>query len=47
MSEIFKGCSSLSFLPDISKWNINNITYRNDILYGCMLLVYIPYKIKK
>ena len=26
MSCMFYGCSSLSSLPDISKWNTNNVT---------------------
>ena len=26
MSDMFLGCKSLSSLPDISKWNINNVT---------------------
>ena len=26
MSYMFSGCKSLSSLPDISKWNTNNVT---------------------
>ena len=35
---MFYGCSSLLSLPDISKWNTNNVTYMNYMFYGCALL---------
>ena len=38
MSGMFYGCSSLSSLPDISKWNINNI----NMFYGCLSLSSLP-----
>ena len=35
MSYIFYGCSSLSSLPDISKWNTNKVTYMSYMFDGC------------
>ena len=35
MSDMFKGCKSLSSLPDISKWNTNNINNMSDMFKGC------------
>ena len=37
MCDIFYGCSSLSSLPDFSKWNTNNVTNMNGIFKGCHL----------
>ena len=42
MSFIFYICSSLISLPDISKWNINNVKYMIDIFKGCNSLVSLP-----
>ena len=42
MSYMFFGCSSLSSLPDISKWNTNNITNMYGMFYGCLLLSSLP-----
>ena len=39
---MFKGCSSLLSLPDISKWNINNITDMNNMFEGCSSLLSLP-----
>ena len=39
MSNMFDGCSSLSSLPDISKWNINNVTNMSNIFSGCSFLL--------
>ena len=39
MSYMFYRCSTLSFLPDISKWNTSNITNMNSIFYGCSTLI--------
>ena len=36
------GCSSLSFLPDISKWNTNNVKDINHMFGGCSSLSYSP-----
>ena len=35
MSYIFSDCSSLSSLPDISKWNTNNVTNMSYMFYEC------------
>ena len=35
MSCMFKECSSLSSLPDISKWNTNNVTNMSYMFSGC------------
>ena len=40
---MFYGCSSLSFLPDISKWNIFEMADIKGIFKGCTSLVYCPY----
>ena len=42
MSYMFSGCSSLSSLPNISKWNTNNVTYMNKMFYGCSSLSSLP-----
>ena len=44
MNEISCGCSSLSLqsLPDISKWNTDNITGMNYMFYGCSSLSSFP-----
>jgi len=34
MNEIFSHCESLSSLPDISKWNLNNVYNINNIFIG-------------
>ena len=43
---MFSGCSSLSSLPDISKWNTNKLIFGNDMFSGCLSLLY-KCKIKK
>ena len=35
---MFKGCSSLLSLPDISKWNTNNLTNLSHMFKGCSSL---------
>ena len=35
MSYIFKGCITLKYLPDISKWNISNVTNITGIFENC------------
>ena len=42
IDEIFMNCSSLLSLPDISKWNLNNIKTINNILTGCSSLLSFP-----
>ena len=39
MSSMFNKCSSLSSLPDISKWNTNNVTDMNHMFYGCSNMI--------
>ena len=38
---MLRGCSSLLSLPDISKWNTNNVSLMSKIFNGCLLLSYI------
>ena len=42
MNDLFKECSSLSSLPDISKWNTSNLEYNKDMFDGCDKLVNKP-----
>jgi len=42
MSSIFYNCSSLSSLPNISKWNMNNVTNISYIFYKCSSLSSLP-----
>ena len=42
MSWMFEGCSSLSSLPDISKWNTNNVTDMSWMFSGCSSLSSLP-----
>ena len=39
---MFYKCSKLSLLPDISKWNTNNVTNMSCMFYRCELLSYLP-----
>ena len=39
---MFDGCSSLSSLPDISKWITNNVTDMSCMFNGCSSLSSIP-----
>ena len=39
MSDMFSGCSSLSSLTDISKWNTNNAIDMIFMLSGCSSLL--------
>ena len=39
MNEMFYRCSSLSFLPDISKWNTINVTDMNGMFDGCLNII--------
>jgi len=36
------GCSLIKKLPDISKWNTNNINNINNLFENCSLLTFIP-----
>ena len=42
MSFMFSGCSLLSSLPDISKWNTKNVTNMNYMFSKCSSLVSLP-----
>ena len=42
MSWIFCRCSSLSSLPDISKWNTSNVTNMSGMFLGCSSLSSLP-----
>ena len=42
MSNMFSGCKSLSSLPDISKWNINNVKNMSFMFEGCKSLSSLP-----
>ena len=37
---MFSGCSSLTLLPDISKWNINYNTNVSDMFYDCLNAIF-------
>ena len=43
MSCIFVECLSLSELPDISKWNTEKVTNRNQYFNECLSLIVIPH----
>ena len=42
MHGLFSYCSSLSSLPDISKWNTNNVNDISDLFSGCSSLSSLP-----
>ena len=42
MSNMFDGCSSLSSLPDISKWNTSNVKDMSYMFSGCSSLSSLP-----
>ena len=39
---MFSGCSKLSSLPDISKWNTNNVIDMRGIFENCKNLFSLP-----
>ena len=39
---MFSWCSLLSSLPDISKWNTNNVTNMSSMFYDCNPSLIIP-----
>ena len=39
---MFYECSSLKSLPDISKWNTNNVTDMSNMFCGCNSLQSLP-----
>ena len=42
MKYMFKDCISLTSLPDISKWNIENVDEMDDIFEGCISSICQP-----
>ena len=42
MKDLFRGCKSLLSLPDISKWNTNNVIDMEGIFDGCKSLSSLP-----
>ena len=42
MRYMFYECSSLSSLPDISRWNTNNVTNMSAMFYECSSLSFLP-----
>ena len=42
INAMFFGCSSLTVLPDISKWNTSNITDMSHLFDGCSNLISFP-----
>ena len=42
ISKIFFECSSISFLPDISKWNTQNITNMSYMFWNCSSISSLP-----
>ena len=42
MNRMFFDCSSLSSLPDISKWNTNHVTNMSSMFRGCSSLSSLP-----
>ena len=39
---IFYGCSKLTILPDISKWDISNVNDISYMFYDCSSLIELP-----
>ena len=44
MMKMFYKCSSLSSLPDISKWDISNVTLKGSMFDDCNELLFVPSK---
>ena len=42
INAMFKGCSSIKFLPDISKWSTKNIINMEFLFNDCSSLINIP-----
>ena len=42
MSKMFYNCSSLTVLPDISKWSMKNVTDISKMFYNCSSLISLP-----
>ena len=39
---MFAGCSSLTSLPDISNWDVNNVNNMDSMFFGCFSLSSLP-----
>ena len=42
MSNLFNNCSSLTSLPDISKWNTIKVIDMNNMFNDCRSLISLP-----
>ena len=42
MSYMFSYCRSLTYIPDISKWDTSNLENKDYMFEGCNKLVNIP-----
>jgi len=42
MSQIFRGCSSLMSLPDMSKWDTKNVSNMSHLFDECSSLIILP-----
>ena len=42
MSRLFYKCSSLKSLPDISKWNTNNVNNMSLLFFECSSIKSLP-----
>ena len=42
MSSMFSNCELLSSLPDISKWNTQNVTNMSSMFSNCKILSSLP-----
>ena len=42
MRGLFKQCSSLTSLSDISKWDMSNVNDIRDMFFGCSSLTTLP-----
>ncbi len=42
MNELFFKCSSLTSLPDISKWNTKNVDSFENMFVTCSKLIELP-----
>ena len=47
MGSMFSGCSSLNSLPDISKWDIKNVTNMSWMFLEANKNIVVPKKFKK
>ena len=47
MNNIFYYCESLTSLPDISDWNIKNVTNMKDMFYLCSSLTFKNQELKE